>query len=229
MNTSATARNTDRNDFNALTSVPAFVTALLSAAEKAGAWRTGIESDNKKRGSAINCDCYGYDESAGLAVVQVRQAVFHPKRFTEVRKDYYLIGTTETGTFFAHPVESPARSKWALATPRQTVAFVLSKIWNCKPTDLDEIERQGDVAFVPVYRIPATAERIESGTVTIRETHRLTGDLYQDTDGTIYTRRGARLVHSKRQHATVKARAGAYRVQPGVRATTWGFTAPKGD
>lgn len=64
--------------------------------------------------------------------------------------------------------------------------------------------------------------------VTIRDTHILTGDVWT-YGGAFYTRRGARLVHSKRQHAPVKAKGGVYRVQAGVRAATWGFTAPHGD
>ena len=219
-----------RNGYNALQNVPEWCTRLMNQAEQAGAWTTGIESDKKQRGSAINCDLYGYDPAQGLAVVQVRQAIFHPRRFTQVRKDYYLIGTTESGGFFAHPIESPARSKKAMETPESCVRYVLSKIWNCREQDLVDIERQGDVALVPVTRLPNSARPLINGeAVTIRDTHRLTGDIWRDSDGTLYTRRGARLVHTKGQHAPVKAKAGLYRVQPGIRATTWGFTAPHGD
>ena len=217
-----------RNDYNALTTIPEWCKTLMKDAEKAGAWETGIESDKRQRGSAINCDLYGHDESQGLAVVQVRQAQFHPGRFTKVRKDYYLIGHTETGGFFAHPVVSPARSSRALSSPQNCVDYVLAKIWDCRMEDLGEIERQGDVAFVPVRSIPKTAQKLD-GPVTIRDTHKLTGDIWKDLDGVLYTRRGSRLVHTKRQHAPVRAKAGVYRVQPGVRHTNWGFTAPMGD
>jgi hypothetical protein len=221
---------TARNNFNALTTIPAWCKALMKEAEAAGAWQTGIESDRKQRGSAINCDLYGYDETQGLAVVQVRQAVFHPRRFTQVRKDYYLIGHTETGGFFAHPVESPARSKKALETSESCVRYVLAKIWNCREQDLEDIERQGDIAFIPTKTIPKTATQLVNGeAVMIRDTHKLTGEIWQDQDGTLYAKRGARLVHTKRQHTPVKAKAGVYRVQPGIRAETWGFTAPHGD
>lgn len=220
----------DRNQFGALLSTPPWCWDLMREAEKAGAWTTGIESDRRMRGQALNCDLYGHDEAQGLAVVQVRQAIFRPGRFTKVRKDYYLIGHTETGGFFAHPVESPSRSKRAMATPEGVIRFVLAKIWNCEEDDLGDIERQGDIAFVPVSCIPETASAVLNGeAVMTRDTHRLEGDIWRDTDGTLYTRRGARLVHTKRQHATIKAKAGVYRVQPGVRAATWGFTAPMGD
>ena len=218
----------NRNSYNALTEIPKWVDSLIYAAEAAGTFTRGIETDRKGRGEAVNVDLFGYDEAQGLIVIQVRQATLHPRKYTRVRKDYYLIGRTEQGSIFAHPVESPARSKRAMESPESTVRYVLAKVWDCKESSLEEIERQGDVAFIPVYRIPKTAEKID-GHVTIRDTHQLKGDIWRDIDGTIYTRRGARLMHSKRQHAPIKAKAGAYRVQPGIRATTWGFTAPCGD
>jgi hypothetical protein len=219
-----------RNKWNALLAAPLFAADLIGAAEKAGAWTSGIESDKRHRGSAINVDLFGFDEAAGLAIVQVREAVFHPRRFTRVRKDYYLLGRTDTGAVFAHPVDSPARSKPALASPEATVRYVLAKIWGCREADLSDIERQGDVAFVPVRAIPTSAAQIPDGEIVmIRETHRLTGDVYRTPDGTLYCSRGARLVHTKGQHAPIRAKAGKYRVQPGLRASVWGFTAPKGD
>ncbi len=216
-----------RNAYNALTDVPTWASQLIAAVERSGAFTRGIQSDRKQRGTAINVDLFGYDEDQGLAVIQVREAQFRPNRFTRVRKDYYLIGTTESGATFAHPVESPARSRKALETPKATVEYVLAKVWNCRIADLGDIERQGDVAFVPVTRIPDQAVKI-NGPVTIRDTHVLTGDIWQEGD-TLYTRRGARLVHAKGQHAPVRAKAGVYRVQPGVRNQNWGFTAPHGD
>jgi hypothetical protein len=222
--------NTTRNAWNALYVTPDWVTTLIVDCEKAGTFTRGIESDKKHRGTAINVDLYGYDAAQGLAVIQVREAMFRPGRYTRVRKDYYLIGHTESGATFAHPVDTPARAKTALVTPEATVAYVLAKIWRCRMADLGDIERQGDVAFVPVTSIPKTAEPVLNGeAVMIRDTHRLTGNVWRDTDGTLYTRRGARLVHTKGQHAPIKAKGGAYRVQPGIRATTWGFTAPHGD
>jgi hypothetical protein len=219
-----------RNSYNALTNEPKWTADLIAECEKAGTFRRGVKIDKKHRGAAINVDLYGYDEPQGLIVVQVREAQFRPGRYTRVRKDYYLLGHTESGATFAHPVESPARSAKALESPESTVAYVLAKIWNCRAEDLSDIERQGDVAFVPVRSIPKSATPLVNGeAVILRNTHRLTGDVWRDTDGTLYTRRGARLVHTKGQHAPIKAKGGVYRVQPGIRASTWGFTAPHGD
>lgn len=219
-----------RNEYNAITTeAPEFYRPLVTALEAAGAWQSGIQSDRKGRGTAINVDLYGYDQAAGLAVVQVREAVFRPGRYTRVRKNYFLVGRTESGSPFAHPVDSPARSKSALASPEATVRWVLSRIWDCREEDLEDIERQGDVAFVPVRRLPADAKQVHEGEAVIRDTHRLSGDLWRTPEGTLYTRRGARLVHTKGQHAPVRAKAGLYRVQPGARAETWGFSLAHGD
>ena len=219
-----------RNRFNALTSTPAWVKDLMAEVEQDGAWTTGIESDKRLRGSAINVDLYGYDADQGLAVVQVRETVFHPRRYNRTRKDYYLIGRTEAGATFAHPVESPARSSRAMSSAEACVRYVLAKIWDCREQDLDDIERQGDVAFVPVRNLPADAEPVLNGeAVLIRNTHQLTGDLWRTSDGTLYARRGARLKHLKGQHKPVRAKGGYYRVQAGHRAQNWGFTAPHGD
>lgn len=216
-----------RNDFNALVTFPTWVKDLCKEAEANGCWTTGIASDKRKRGTAINCDVYGYCETRKLAVVQIRQAIFRPGRFTKVRKDYYLIGRNEDGSFFAHSVDSPARSKTAMTTPEACVNHVLAKIWDCKEADLDDIIRQGDVAFIPVYKIPETAQPVETP-VVLRNSHKLTGDVWKD--GNIYyTRRGAKLVHTKNQHAQVRAKAGYYRVQEGRRAEVWGFSAPTAD
>ena len=216
-----------RDEYRALINIPKWCADLLKEAEQVGAWHTGIESDRKRRGSAINTALYGYSESEGLAVVQVREAVFHPTRWTRVRKDYYLIGHSENGNFFAHPVGTPSRSKLALETPEATVAYVLAKVWDCRPQDLPDIERQGDIALVPIVKLPFYANQVP-GPVTLRNTHVLTGDLWQH-EGSYYTRRGAKLTHTKGQHAPVRAKGGYYRVQEGIRATHWGFTAPHGD
>jgi hypothetical protein len=220
-------RKFQRDEWNALVFEPDWCKELMAEAHKEGAWQTGIASDRKGRGSAINQALYGYEEEQGLCVVQVRQATFHPKHYTRVRKDYYLIGHSEDGSFFAHPVGTPSRSKVALASPEDTVSYVLSKIWDCHKDDLADIERQGDVAFVPIRKLPFYALKVE-GPVIIRDSHVLTGDIWRE-NGLYYVRRGARLKHVKGQHAPVRAKGGLYRVQPGIRNKNWGFTAPQGD
>jgi len=218
-----------RNQYNALTAWPAFARTLADEVEKAGAFATGIESDRKQRGQAVNVDLFGYDEEQNLVVVQVRQAIFHPRRYTEVRKNYLLIGRNEdTGAVFAHPVDSPARSKPALVTPQATVAWILSRVWDCLIEDLPEIRRQGDVAFVPVRSIPPEAVEVP-GPVVVRGTHKITGDKIYQAGGTYYVAQRGHATHTKRQHAPVTVRNGLYRVQTGNRARLWDFSVQRGD
>lgn len=220
----------DRNDFHALEHVPAWAQQLIKAAEQAGTYTRGIESNRKRtRGTSINVDCYGYDAVQHLVVIQVRECHFRHNRYNRVRKDYYLVGRIEDGTVFAHPVETPARSKKALESPEACIAWVLSQIWDCPINDLPEIRRQGDIAFVPVRRVPPTAHPLVVQSVTIRDTHRIEADrIWQDGE-TYYVTRRARALHTKGEHAPVRVRHGVFRVQPGIRAKVWGFTAPIGD
>ena len=208
---------------------PNWTRELEAAAQKTGSYSTGIESDKKQRGQAVNVDLFGYDEEQKIIVVQVRQAIFHPRRFTEVRKNYLLIGRNEeTGAVFTHPVESPARSKKALETPESCVAYVLAKIWDCRMEDLDEIKRQGDIAFIPVCSIPAGAVEVQ-GPVVIRDTHKITGEKIYQAGETYYIAKHGHATHTKRQHAPVTVRNGFFRVQTGNRSSLWDFSERRGD
>jgi len=223
-----TAIRTLRNGYNDLQHYPDWVSALMGEAETAGTYTRGIVSDKRNRGTAVNVDVYGYDEAQGLAVVQVRQAQFHPSRYTRVRKDYYLLGHTEQGAVFAHPVDSPARSKRALETPESCVAYVLAQIWGCREADLADIVRQGDIALIPA-RLPKGTELLDDTEIVLRDTHRIRAErLYRDGD-TLYAYRRVSIVHLRRQHATVQVYSGIYRVAEGNRAEVWGFSAPTAD
>jgi len=201
-----------------------FAAPLVREAERDGIFTTGIASDKRQRGTAINVNCVGEDPLRGLVVVQVRECIFRPNKFNRVRKDYYLIGRIESGAVFAHAVDSPLSSKAGRAGGAACVDHVLSKIWGCSVRDLRYIIRQGDVALVPVAHIPAGALAVDGA--TIRESHRVEGPAYCGADGTIYVRRGARVTHTPGEHRPIKAREGAYRVVAGARAMTWGFSRP---
>lgn len=217
-----------RNDFHALIHIPSWVRDLTKAAEQAGVYTPGIVSNRRcTRGESINVDVYGYDVAQQLAVIQVRQCRFQD-RFHKVRKDYYLLGRVEDRSVFAHPVETPARSKKALTTPETCVQWVLAKIWDCPIADLPEIRRQGDIAFVPVT-LPKTAHPLVVQTLTIRETHVITAARIWQDGCAYYVSRRAKAIHTKREHAPVQVRHGIFRVQPGIRAKVWGFATPCGD
>lgn len=218
-----------RNSYGEILDPPQFVSKLLSDAERAGCWETGIASDKKHRGSSINTGVYGFDEMQELAVVQVRLCEFRPGRFSRVRKDYYLLGRVEDGAVFAHPVDSPIRSKLALTDPQYCVDYVLSKVWQCKIDELKDIIRQGDVALIPIVHLPKSAVSLNGEAQVIRDTHKVTGEIFKDDAGTLYCKRGAKIVHTKGEHKPIKAKSGFYRVQPGYRAAVWGFTTPTAD
>jgi hypothetical protein len=223
-----------RNTFGALVQVPTWAQDLVKAAERAGTYTTGIASRGG-RGTSVNVDVYGYSAAQQLAVVQVRECRFRPGRFPGVRKDYYLLGTVEDGSVFAHPVESPARSKRALASPEACVSWVLAQIWDCDMEDLPDIRRQGDIAFVPA-RLPEGAKPLVVQTITVRQTHVIDAHrIWEHRWGrradevTYYVSKRARAIHTKGEHATVRVRHGYFRVQPGIRASVWHFSAPVGD
>ena len=215
----------ERNGYGAIAvaKIPTFIKPLLAELEQAGAWETGFHQGRKNRWVAVNVDTYGYDQN--LAVVQVRRSE-RTKYGVETHKSYFLVGRTEQGSPFSHPIKVTA-TPLANRSPQEAVRYVLAKIWNCKESDLPYIERQGDVAFIPVSRIPTGAEPIAEA--VLRDTHMVTGDLFKAPDGTLYAKRGARLVHTKNQHRPVKAREGVYRVQPGMRATPHPFALQLGD
>jgi hypothetical protein len=204
------------------------VTRLMADMERNGVCHTGIASDRRMRGTAINTAACGWNLETGLAVVQVRQCEFHPRKFNKVRKDYYLVGHNENGSFFAHPIDSPLRSGFAVASPTQCVEYVLAKIWGVNIADLGEVVRQGDIALIPVVALPEGAKQLEETSLTLRDSHVLTGEIWTHGD-TVYTRRGAKLNHTKHEHRPIKAKYGFYRVAIGYRATPWGFSAPTAD
>lgn len=237
MDTTTTTSSTSsvavsRDAWGALTTSPEWVRRLLDDLD-GRSWTTGIESDRKRRGSSINTSLYSYDEARQLALVQVRQCIFHPRRYSEVKKDYYLIGRNEIGTAFAHPVDVRAAgrvvSKYDVAAG---VRLALTRIWDCAEEDLDQIVRNGDVAFIPVSRLPEGAELVTENAVVIRESHHVQAmsgaELFRV--GEIYYVRGrAKIEHAKHQHPTARVRGGIWRVQAGIRAANWGFTAPTAD
>lgn len=183
-------------------------------------WTTGIESDARQRGSAINIACTSSDDALGLAIIQVREAIFRPGRYTRVRKDYYLIGRDDRGLPFAHPLTN-------IVTARHSVRQALAKIWECRPDDLDDIIRQGDIALVPTRR---NSDELQPAgdIITLAGTHIVRGEILRDGD-TYYAAGRVSVKHTRGQHPGVYTRKGLWRLQVANRGSVWGHTTPTAD
>lgn len=226
-----TTLNYQRGQYNQFISYPEWVRELLKKLDGVS-WTTGIESDKKQRGSSINVDVCAFDEAKTLAVIQVRECIFSPGRFNKVRKDYYLCGYNENGNAFAHPVETILRNKKALETPEGGVLLTLSRIWDCPADDLDDIQRNGDVAFVPisVNKLPASAIPVQDNGIKLADSHIVEGkQLLKDDKGNYYVKGRAKIKHEKGQHPTALVKSGIWRIQVGIRSRVWGFSTPTAD
>ena len=204
---------------------PQWVSDLKRDAVKAGAWSVGIEGD---RGSyvAVNCDVYGWAEIGGdcLALVQVRQTIGRKNRYPRVLKNWLLIGRNENGAAFSHGVPSPRRSAEAMASPEAAVRWILARhVWRCAADDLEHIVRQGDVALIPVRRMPGEVRPIEGGMITLRGSHAVRGDLYRTREGCLYARGVVTLDHKPGEHRHVRTKKGLWEVRVGRHEGLWGF------
>lgn len=204
---------------------PAWCEAVIDALQGV-AFEIGIESDKKQRGSAVNVDVMDYDEPQGLFVLQVRQAIFHPRRYTKVRKDYFLCGKNENGNAFAHPVN-------VIAT-NANVTTALCRIWDVTPSVLPKIVRQGDVALIPERSLTYKDVELFALPVFAFESHVFKAQhVYVARDGKqVYVNGAVSIDHEKNQHPSVAIDlplSKLYRVQVGNRAQTWGFASPTAD
>ena len=192
------------------------------------AFEVGIESDKKHRGSAVNVDVMDCDEPQKLFVMQVRKTDFRPGRFSRTRKDYFLCGRNENGNVFAHPVN--------VISTNANVTTALCRIWNVTPSILPKIVRQGDVAVIPergvtfkdVEPLPAMEFTVDSATAS----HIFTPGAIYAKGTTFYVAGSIQIRHEKGQHPFVSAALDPrklYRVQVGIRASTWGFARPTAD
>jgi len=215
-----------RDSYSNLISYPDCIREILSGLDNQ-AWSTGIDRKHSQS-MAINTEVISYDETKILAVVQVRQCIFK-KRYNVLHKNYYLIGRNENGNFFAHPIKTIMRNKTALKTIEGGVALALSRIWNCSIDELSDIVRNGDVAFIPIGKIPAEAKKVSSNAVIMGKSHKITGDLWHKGT-TVYIKGRGKITHTKGQHPTAVALKGCnYRVQMGVRFEEWNFSQATSD
>lgn len=187
----------------------------------------GIESDKKRRGSAVNVEVMDEDANRGLFILCVRKTEFHPRRFSRTRKDYFLCGRNDNGNPFAHPVEVNAKSA--------RVETALCRIWQTTPSVLDKIVRQGDVALIPERSINyGDVEEFQVSEFAVGDSHLVHAErVYIGKDGKdVYVTGAVQVRHLKDQHPQIATKlpvSKLYRVQLGVRAKTWGFARPTAD
>ena len=225
-----------RNYFNAivLSSVDAetrsAVRKLVEDASNAakvdehGSWDFGIDSNRKRsRWTALNWDLYGFgnDLHSGklLIVIQIRRSSTERGRYVNVRKNYFLVGTNEDDSTFAHPVESVVVHA-AIRKGKDVILAVQDWIFG---GDYAGMLRQGDLALIPMRRRPAKDSRIAKRTMTIEGSHELKASSIWHNGG-LYAK-DPTLTHTPGTHPVVAAQ-GIYKIVVGNRANFWQFAAP---
>lgn len=192
-----------------------------------GSWEFDAAFDSKGRGSAINWDLYAYGNDvhsgAFLCIVQVRRyEKVHKNWYPSIRKNYFLVGTNEDGTVFAHPLPSSV-IRYAINHGRD--AILAAQNWMFGTTDYSQIVRQGDVALLPCKRPPQEGEVASyERAANIEKSHLLVADEIR-RNGNVYAK-NPRLTHPT--HPYVEAR-GWFKVVVSHRATYWKFAPPTVD
>lgn len=198
-----------------------------------GGWSTGIAHPSKRSTVAVNVDLYGLDVVNGqaLGVVQVRRWEQRASwAYNAVRKSYFLVGRNEVSkTAFAHPIPSRVVRAAIRRDPSASSPVTAARAWvlQVDRNKLASIVRHGDVALVPVRRLPAGEQAVLESPVAVVDSHVLAAGSIVRISDKLYAR-DPRLTHSKGQHADVSA-AGWHRVQVGMRAAYWTFATPTSD
>ena len=191
-----------------------------------GGWQTRCNFDDKGRGEAINVDIYGIDYSQKLYVIQVRQFIRERKSyFPQLRKSYFLIGYNENGNPFAHSL--PAATIHAAIkrdpSPESPVRAAQAWIWKVKEGQLPQILRNGDVALIPISKVPQKDIIVESGMKRIIDSHWIYSKEIR-VNGATYALNPT-LRHLKGQHPTQKGK-GWFKVMVADRASFHDFARP---
>lgn len=206
--------------------ISALVEAAATAAkvDEHGTWSFGVTALNRRgtRWAALNWDLYGHGHDAHsgelLVVVQIRQAV-RGRRWTRIRKSYYLIGENEDGSTFAHPVSAMCVHA-AIRAGRDVVKATQDWIFDC---DYGQVRRQGDLALIPLRR--ACGERTPLRSMVLEDSHALeASEIRFGTEGVVYAK-DPTLIHLPGAHPTVTA-DGWHKIVSGRRASFWTFAAP---
>lgn len=199
--------------------------ASADKVDEHGSWDFSAAFDSKGRGQAINWDLYGigYDCHSGslLIVVQIRKyEKRHKNWFPSVHKNYFLVGTNEDATTFAHAV-SHAPVFAAIRAERDVVKAVQDWIFG---GDYCGMLRHGDLALIPMKSRPAGSKGQLRKVALLEESHELKATQIANVEGRIYAKNPS-LHHLPGTHSDVNA-TGWYRIVVGKRASFWKFAAP---
>jgi len=184
-------------------------------------------------GEAINWDMYdyGYDYHSKklLCVIQIRQYVKRRKsHFPQIRKNYYLIGTNEDNSYFAHPVEARVIHN-AIKKGESVIKAVQNWIFD---TDYKLINRQGDMGLLCCKR--QKGELLEVSKVIFQNSHLICADkIYvslksgsQSNDKCEeYYALNPKMTHIPNLHPEISSE-GWCKVIVGKRTSYWDFSAP---
>jgi hypothetical protein len=185
--------------------------------------------DHADRGDAINWDLYDYDPRRELAVIQVRH-MFRRYRngYKNVRKTYHLVGFTERGSPFRHPVSAATVRAAARNHGEQLGEGVRAAerwIFNVSQKQHERAVRQGDLLMFPARGQP-TADAVYRGhRLVLMDTHELRATaIWQDHDSDIWALEPA-VYHVNNDHTPAYADEPDrwYVVRPGREADTYAF------
>lgn len=163
-----------------------------------------FDLDSKRRGTALNIDLYGYDPAQDVDIIQIRQYYKRSANaYPDIRKDYAMVGTTEMGTLFRHPVGAHAVRRNSKGDAVLPVRAAQRWMFNVTEAQLARSTRQGDVLLTRERSGPR-GEVAELGTtIIVGGSHAVFASrIVKDAKGTVWALDPV-IRHSKGQHAPI--------------------------
>jgi hypothetical protein len=201
------------------------VTASAKVDEHRG-WKFGVNSNGRGQVSALNWDLYDYGRDyynkTTLIVIQIRQ--FERRKvnyFSQIRKNYFLIGKNEDNSIFAHCIEGRVIHN-AIKRKKDVIHAVQSWIFE---NDYKKVNRQGDIGLVQV-KTPLGNDT-ELTKVVLENSHEISAEKIF-LKGEYYYVLNPKVVHYQNVHPTLDMQ-GWYKVVVGRRSDFWMFAAPTVD
>lgn len=195
-----------------------------------GQFEEYVDFDEKRRGGYVKFNLLLLDHEKKLAIIQGRQYLqWKSVEHSTSRHNYYLVGLTEEGRTFTHPI--PGQIAWRLVElwDRNKDWYDAFLRWAFKVDDSSRIIRQGDVALIELKKKPVGLNWTSQNKVKINNSHEIHGDVMFAQNGekhyiivpndSIVT-----LVHLRNQHATIQIKPGIYRIGIARSAALWDFS-----